>query len=107
MGRTPSVAGGLHGLSVRLETAQLAWIAKETKKALTTNGLIRQLIDDAMNLFGLPEPVIEVLREDAKSKGINLSSFPEWRQYVIRLLMLRYDALVRGEQDMLGRRSRG
>jgi len=103
MGRTPSASGGLTGLSIRLEPSQLAWIAREIKKALTTNGLIRQLIDDAMNLFGLPAPVLEVLREDAKSKGINFDSFQERRDYLVRLLMLRYDALVRGETMPLGK----
>jgi len=102
MGRTPSVAGGLAGLSIRLEQSQLAWISKEIKKTLTTNGLIRQLIDDAMTLFGLPAPVLEILQEDAKSKGISLDSYQDCRDYLIRLLMLRYDSLVRGDNKMSG-----
>ncbi|HZH04349.1 MAG TPA: hypothetical protein VEY30_11225 [Myxococcaceae bacterium] len=55
-----------------------------------------------MTLLGLPAPVVETLRADAKSKGLGLDTYPERREYLTRVLMLRYDAIVRGESPKLG-----
>lgn len=102
MGRMPSTAGGLAQVSLRVSTVQAAWIAKEAKTVGNTNEVVRELIDDAMSLLGLPEAVIEELEKDAASKGLKLSSHQDRRQYLRRVLMRRYDAIVRGEEAKLG-----
>ena len=66
------------------------------------NEVIRSVIDDAMHLQGLPVSVVELLREDAKSKSLDLGNFGDRREYLSRVLMQRYDALVRGELPKLG-----
>ncbi len=102
MGRMPSTAGGLTATTLRLSNQQAAWLAKEAKTAGNANEVVREMFDDAMTMFGLPPPVVDRLQQDAESKGLRLSSYPERKEYLQRILMLRYDALVRGESPKLG-----
>ncbi len=102
MGRMPSTAGGLTATTLRLSNQQAGWLAKEAKTAGNANEVVRAMFDDAMTLFGLPPPVVEQLRQDAESKGLRVSSYPERKEYLQRILMLRYDALVRGEAPRIG-----
>ncbi len=102
MGRLPSTAGGLTATTLRLSTAQVAWLAREAKTAGNANEVVREVLDDAMSLYGLPASVVEQLRADAESKGLKLNTYPERKEYLRRVLMLRYDALVRGESPKLG-----
>jgi hypothetical protein len=88
--------------TLRLDAKQAAWLAKEAKVMGNANEVIRSVIDDAMHLQGLPVSVVEQLREDAKSKNLNLDNFADRREYLSRVLMQRYDSLVRGEIPKLG-----
>lgn len=106
MPKMPSTAGGLAQISMRVSTVQAAWIAKEAKVSGNTNEVLRELIDDAMSLYGLPEVVVEELEKDAASKGLKLSSMRDRRNYFQRILMRRYDALARGEEPALGESSK-
>lgn len=102
MGKVPSLAGGAVQLSVRVSTVQAGWVAKEAKVVGSTNEVVRELLDEAMSLLGLPEVVIETLEKDAASKGLKLNSQQDRRNYLRRILMRRYDALARGEELPLG-----
>lgn len=98
----PSTAGGLTATTLRLSSAQASWLAKEAKLAGNANEVVREIIDDAMTLLGLPKAVVEELERDAESKGLKLSSYRDRKEYLERVLMRRYDALVRGEAPKLG-----
>lgn len=66
----------------------------EQKKAITPAigrgyaGAIRSLIDDSLNMFGLPAPIREVLEIDMRERGI-----PDQRSYVTWLLLERERSL--------------
>ncbi len=102
MGRTASTPGGLMGTSVRMDGRQVAWVAKEAKQIGNANEVMRLLVSDAMSVLGLPPPVLEALEADAKSKGIRFDSLQGRREYLMRVLMLRYDAIVKGSAPKLG-----
>ncbi len=106
MGLKPSTPGGLVPTTLRLDAKQAGWLAKEAKVAGNANEVVRAIIDDAMHLLGLPVSVVELLREDAKSKGLALDNFADRREYLTRVLMQRYDSLVRGEVSKLGKASK-
>lgn len=78
---------------VRMERLTLDLDASQ-KKAITPDigrgyaGVIRSLIDDSLNLFGLPAPIREVLEVDMRERGI-----PRQRDYVLWLLLERERSL--------------
>jgi hypothetical protein len=102
MGRTPTTPGGLQGTSVRMDSRQMGWVAKEAKQIGNANEVIRLLVSDAMTVLGLPPPVLEALEADAESRGIRFDTLHGRREYLMRVLMLRYDAIVKGSAPKLG-----
>jgi hypothetical protein len=87
MPRTASIIDAVT-FTVRLPSADAAWIAREGKAIGNTAIAVRRMVDDARNFYGMPEPIREVLAEDAKKRG------KTQRDYVIELLTKRYEELL-------------
>ncbi len=88
MPRTPSIIDAVT-ITMRLPGADARWIAHQGKTVGNTALFLRRLVDDARNLYGLPEPIREALQAEAKKLG------KDQRDYVVYLLTRRYEDLLR------------
>ncbi len=77
-------------ITLRLSTKVAAWLKNlsETRRE-SVNDLLRQVVDDAHSLYGLPMTIVQALDDDAKALGM------ERRDYLMHLLALRYNQIVR------------
>lgn len=103
MAKSPSLIE-MFALTVRLPVRDQGWIAQQSKEDGTANNVIRQLVEDTRSFYGLPDNIREKLDADAERLGKTR------RDYMIHLLSLRYEQLlkdeVRGEQGRGATRSR-
>ena len=92
MARTPKP---IESTSVRYTTDMGAWLRKRAEaRGASLNDEFVELIDDAMTWFGLPGSMVEILEQDRKAhKKADL------REYLIELLVQRYNQLVRGPPE--------
>src|SRR5688500_3349105 len=70
------------GASVRMTIAQRAWANERAKTLGGFNTVMRQLVDDARSLYGLPDVLREQLDTEAAALG------KERREYIIHILTL-------------------
>ena len=61
--------------SVRLPTTLAPWVSSELKLVGNFNQLIRDLCEDGMTLYGLPQNQADRLRADAKSRGLDRRAY--------------------------------
>jgi hypothetical protein len=78
--------------SIRLPTSLAPWVQSEVKQVGNFNQLIRDLVEDGMTLYGLPQNQVDRLRAEAKARGLNR------REYVRYVLSLHAEQLVMSEQ---------
>ncbi len=91
MARTPTLMEMLN-TSLRIPLVDAEWAKERGAVTGSINASICEAVADARTLFQLPDIIREKLEEDMEAFG------KEWfRDYVIHLLTLRYQALIRGE----------
>ncbi|MGC4120415.1 MAG: hypothetical protein QM765_38725 [Myxococcales bacterium] len=77
-------------MSLRLPQHVALTVKGLAKKAgITENRFVRNALEDLIGVYGLPAPMIEVLRKDCKEMQLDLDT--QFRDYVLRLLLDRYD----------------
>jgi hypothetical protein len=90
MAKTPSHIE-MFALTVRLPVRDQGWITQQSKEDGTANNVIRQLVEDARTFYSLPDNIRQKLDSDAARLGKTR------REYVIHLLSLRYEQLLKEE----------
>jgi len=90
MAKTPSQIE-MFALTVRLPVRDQGWVTQQSKVDGTTNNVIRQLVEDARTFYGLPDNIREKLDADAAKLRKTR------REYVIHLLSLRYEHMLKEE----------
>ncbi len=75
--------------SFRFTPEQAAFLKEEAKRCGSITAFVREILDDARTLYGLPRLQVEVLEADMKR--LNLSSY---RDYVRHLLSMRLQTLL-------------
>src|SRR5436853_7380853 len=95
LGFMPRTTSGreIENISVRYSPELGAWLRTQAeRRAVSLNEVFRDLAEDAKTWFGLPSSMVELLEEDRKhAKKADL------REYVVELLVRRYNELL-GEQ---------
>ena len=86
--------------SIRLPPPMARWLEGQARKIGSFNQAIRDIIDDAQTLYGLPEIMTEQL--DAEAAALGKSR----RDYVAHVLSLRAAQLMKGEISLPGRGSK-
>jgi len=82
-------------VSLNLSMKHLSFIRQKAEaEEVTVNEAVRDIMTDYFHWYALPEPVVEVLKADAKKHGRDTS-----RDYVVELLMKRYTELVFEQQS--------
>ena len=84
----------LLSLSVRIPPAiakQVEGIAE--RQGLSVNRIMRRMVEDALNLMGLPGPIAETLHKDIRALGLDAE---DPRDYYVYLLTCRYRDLLTG-----------
>jgi hypothetical protein len=88
---SPSVETNLISISVRLPIQQIVWLKGEGDKVGSVNQVVRDILNDRMNSYQLPEDVVETIKADREQRGLDA------RQYVVHLFMDRYKRIIKGE----------
>lgn len=80
--------------SVRLPPVVVSWLQElaVARGGGNVNKVHRRLVEDAWSWYGLPTPLVNALKEDARLFGIDTA---EPREYVMHLLTERYAQLPR------------
>lgn len=82
--------------TIRLPVMTAAWLGEQAKQLGSVNVFIRQLVDDARTLFGLPKIIVDKIEADMARNGMSQ------RDYLINLVMLRYEQIVKAESSPHG-----
>ncbi len=83
--------------SIRLPPITAKWLDDQAKKVGSFNQAIRQVLEDARTLYGLPDVMTEQLDAEATSLGKTR------RDYVAHVLSLRAAQLMKGETPVPGK----
>ncbi len=86
--------------SIRLPPITALWLEEQAKKVGSFNQAVRNVLDDAQTLYGLPDVMTE--RLDAEATALGKSR----RDYVAHVLSLRAAQLLKGEISVSGQGSK-
>jgi Arc/MetJ-type ribon-helix-helix transcriptional regulator len=89
MARTPRTIE-LSTISVRVPLEVRSWLDERMKDTgrQSLNEVVNDLVEDARSWYRLPQPMIEALDRDRKSRKVK-----DLREYLVSLLLERYVAL--------------
>lgn len=89
MARTPRTVE-LSTISVRVPLEVRGWLEERMKDTgrQSLNEVVNDLVEDARSWYRLPQPMIEALDRDRKSRKVK-----DLREYLVSLLLERYVAL--------------
>ena len=84
----------LLSLSVRIPPAIAGRVEEiAVRQGLSVNRIMRRMVEDALNLMGLPGPIAETLQKDIQALGMDAE---DPRDYYIYLLTCRYRDILTG-----------
>jgi hypothetical protein len=79
-------------LGLRFRDSLAAWIQANAKDSgRTMTAVVREALEDARSMYGLPLPVVELLEEDAAALGLDR------RRYAQHVLFRRFEQVKRHE----------
>ncbi len=85
--------------SIRFGPEHIRWLNEETKRTgMSINAVVRRLIDDVRDYFGLPPSQLEVLEKDRAARNL------DYRSYFQELASDRYRLLLRQQFEEEGGR---
>ena len=77
-------------LGLRFRDSLAAWIqANAEDSGRTMSAVVREALEDARSMYGLPSPVVELLEEDAAALGLDR------RRYAQHVLFRRFEQVKR------------
>jgi len=74
--------------SFRFTPEQTAFLKEGAKRLGSTTALVREVLDDARTLYGLPMAMVEALEKDRRALGLSP------REYIMHLLARRYERVL-------------
>ncbi len=74
--------------SFRFTPEQTAFLKEGAKRLGSTTALVREVLDDARTLYGLPMAIAEALEKDRRALGLSP------REYIMHLLARRYEGVL-------------